>query len=70
MEATSVFDGDECNYDSECKNGNKCIDKICNLPPSSGRERTLEIEESSVGNEDSDGKEGAQCKYRTFVKKN
>ena len=49
-EPNSVFDGDECNYDSECMVG-ACIDKICTLSQTR-RERDLEIEVGSVGNED------------------
>ena len=52
VEATSLFDGDDCNYDSECQVGSECIDKMCELSLFNLRERTLETEEDSVNNDE------------------
>ncbi|GFH57847.1 hypothetical protein CTEN210_14323 [Chaetoceros tenuissimus] len=69
VDANSLFDGDECNYDSECRVGRECIDKICglsSLSSSNRRERTLEIE---GGNEDSsvDNYDKRELNVNSFV---
>lgn len=46
----TVFDGESCNYSSECYGSSQCIEKICK-PSSRRKDRTLEFEMTSVDKE-------------------